>query len=476
MTIKGFDSSTMSKLFYAYIKQEDYITSPDKFNTRLIPNSNAGNVCNSTTEEKADSEEKFIKDTLLLYLKTFYGKKANDFSNPEYQREARELEEKINRSTNKARVIHAIERAIKENDITQYQKTLSCELFGDDFKYISLHADNSDTSFFFSKFSSQARIYVNPSTKFYGHLVSFLYEKAAQKELDIKTKTRLSEIVPGTTLDNLIIYTTDKSFPYILQILDEYARLNPEKVKTFGTTPAAMGRTEHEWFGIGFEPQKKFLDPKYHAHHEGISTFNNFIDEVFGNYIMPAILIEDFSDIFASVPKNQMIDALSTLLGDKETAQQFLRVMSVRPYRKQFLKNFCDLSQVKSQSEKHTQAMKALPSEHLHGLDPTFVRKSGYSDERIMAKEEIECSLLTFEKIKISRATFSKFFALPIMRNAITEYFKKNANEIADKIRQMCVLWENVGKNFPFVSTQYPFLSVGMEKELRKVFSDKILI
>lgn len=472
MEIKGL---SMNKLFYAYIKQEDYSYAPKKFNTRMIPFSQKGNVDNSTAEEMANAEEKFVKDTLLLYFKTFYGKKPSDFSNPEYQREAKELIDKINRMPNKKRVMQAIENAIKENDITQYQKLLSTELFGDDLEYISLHADNSDTSFFFTKFSSQARIYVNPSTKDYGHFVSFLYEKAAEMQLDVKTKTRLSRIPTATTLDNLIIYTTDKSLPHLLIILDEYAKLYPKKVEQFGSTPAAFGRTEHEWFGIGFEPQKKFLDPKYNSHHEGISTFNSFIDDVFGNYIMPAIWLEDFPDIFASIPKDQMIDALTTVFDNKETARQFLLVMNVPPYRKQFLKNFCDLSKVKSQSDQYTQEMKNLPKDHLHGLDPTYVREYSQSDEKLMAREKIECSLLTFEKIKISRSSFSELFALPIMRNAISEYFRKNANEVADKVRQMSTLWENIGKNFPFISPQHPFLSVGMEEELIKVFSAKIL-
>lgn len=475
MEIKGLDNLTMSKLFYAYIKQEDYVNVPQKFHARMIAFSKKGNVNNSTTEEIANAEEKFMKDTLLLYLKTFYGKKPSDFSNPDYQREAKELAEKINNLPNKQKVILAIENAIKENNITQYQKMLSTELFGDDIKYISLDADNSDTSFFSTNFSSQARIYVNPSTKDYGHFISFLYEKAATKQLDIRTKTRLLRIKKSTSFDNLIIYTTDKSFPHLLLILDEYAKLYPEKVKEFGTTPAAFGRTEHEWFGIGFEPQKKYLDPKSQPHHEGISTFNSFIDNVFGNYIMPAIWLEDFPDIFASIPREKMVDALTTIFSDKKTAENFLTTITNKPYGKAFLKNFCDLSKVKSQSDQHTKEMKMLPKDHLHGLDPTYVRKANQSDDYIMMKEEIECSLVGSEKVKLTREKIAKFFTLPIIRDAITEYYNNNANEIADKIRQMSVLWENIGKNFPFVSTQHPFLSIGMERELRKVFSDKIL-
>ena len=115
MEIKGLDNLTMSKLFYAYIKQEDYVSVPQKFNTRMIAFSKKGNVHNSTTEEIANAEEKFMTDTLLLYLKTFYGKKPSDFSNPDYQREAKELAEKINNLPNKQKVILAIENAIKEN-------------------------------------------------------------------------------------------------------------------------------------------------------------------------------------------------------------------------------------------------------------------------------------------------------------------------------------------------------------------------
>ena len=253
MILNGFDERTMKKAFDWFLHDAKTMKSGKRqpFNTRAVSHSGKGSNANLNAVQINESEKEFKISMALLYLKTFYGKSPAEFKTPEYREACERLQSIISSSPNSSALKTKIEECISKGRVDYNGGELPRNLFYGRLSEIGLSTDELDHSIFVTpKFVTQARIYINPSQKDYSHLMTYLYEQAAAQELEIGTKTRLSSI-GGDTLDNMIIYTSAKDFPKIVEILNGYGKKYPDKVAEFGDTIECLGRSEQDWFGFG---------------------------------------------------------------------------------------------------------------------------------------------------------------------------------------------------------------------------------
>ena len=113
MILNGFDERTMKKAFDWFLHDAPLKDRPNKFdierpfkqkrqpfNTRAVAHTDKPNNPNLNPTQIVESEKEFKNSMALLYLKTFYGKKPEEFKTPEYRQECERLHSIISSSSN----------------------------------------------------------------------------------------------------------------------------------------------------------------------------------------------------------------------------------------------------------------------------------------------------------------------------------------------------------------------------------------
>ena len=472
MEIKGFDRETMKKFFISLLtnKPEIKFATPKKvrrFSTRTVHHSSKGDIANATSEEMAASNIEFKHAMAFLYIKTFYGKSDNHFKTMAYKNEREKFNRRLYSSPNHVSLIMRIKDCLYKNSIDAEDYAFLESILYDELENVNLSMDNSEnTNIFFKpepKFPSQVRIYINPSQKDYGHFVEFLFTEAAKQELCLRAKTRQDKIGVDESLDNLVLYTTNKDFIKIIGILHEYGRRYPDKVAEFGGLLEGLCRTDYEWFGLGFEPQR--------GTGTNVSTFNSFVDDIFNSYIFPAVIFNSFDELTTGISNKALIPAFALMFGKggeaEELALDFIITMRDKTKREKFLFDFCNLSKVLATSNSYNEENKSLSQKELNGLSPLQARPGTQKrDEVLLMKEKINIQLNSGKIIEITREQISEILKSPLLRNILTAYYSQNPEKIGVEIDKMMALWANIGKSFPYLDNNFPYLSCDMVKEL----------
>ncbi len=463
MILRGFDQSTMSRAFDWFL--HDHKTLPSgarrNFKTREVSHSGKGNKPNLTETQIQQSEREFKNSMALLYLKTFYGKRPGDFKTEEYKKECERLNSYVSRSPDSLKA--KIERYLSNNHVDYFSGELPQSLFYARLSDIGLSTDEGVVHDIFvtPKYVTQARIVVNPSQKDYAHLMIYLYEQAAAQELAIGTKTRLQDIKEDT-LDNMVIYTSAKDFPKIVEILNSYGKKFPDKVAQFGGTIECLGRSEQDWFGFGFEPQRNEINPA------GATTFNYFIDYLTNDYILPTIIFDDFGEITKEMSDSQIAEIFMQTCKDSKLAKEVALSFQNPEIRRQFFNGFYDLTKLREQSYRFTRENERLPEAERNGRSPEQLRYSSQiTDLDLLRNENIPIHLKNGNFVAFSRYDIAEIVRSPILRAAMEKFYDTPA-KVERKAEQMLRLWKYVGKNMSYLNETYPFLSNEMVREIEK--------
>ena len=476
MILNGFDEKTMKKVFNFFLN--DSITFEGKrkrgFVTRILPHSGKGNNAILNEAQINESEKEFKNSMAFLYLKTFYGKRPEKFKTLEFKQECERLHSVILESSNPSALRSKIEECLRKGHVDYNSGELPHNLFYKRLSKIGLATDDLDHSIFISpKFIAQARIYINPSQKDYSHLMKFLYERAAAEELEIGTKTRLLDI-GSYVLDNMIIYTSAKDFPKIVNILNDYGKKFPDKVAQFGDTIECLGRGEQDWFGFGFETQRDAFKP------HGISTFNCAIDDLFNFYILPIVAIDNFDKITKGMNETQLVDIFMNTCKNPRIAKEVALSLQNSTFRRQFIENFRNLTNLREISMGYTRDNAKLSVKERNGCSPEQLRFSikrgdggsiieGQFDDFVLLQNEIiKIPLINGSSVVFSRNEIAKIIESPILRNAMKEFYDIHNNMVFREVVIMTVLLEYAAKNMPYLNEKYPFLTDEMVKEIEK--------
>lgn len=469
MILRGFDETTMRKSFEWFLHDHKKILNNRRrfFNASSVPHLGIGSNANLTAEQMKESEKEFKNSMALLYLKTFYGKNPADFKTEAYRKECARLRSIIDSDRNSTSLKAKIEKCLRNGHVDYNAAELPRNIFYERLSNIGLSTDNINHNIFITpKFVVQARIYVNPSRKDYAHLMTFLYEKAASQELEIGTKTRMSDI-GGETLDNMIIYTSAKDFPKIVEILNEYGKTYPEKVSQFGDTFECLGRSEQDWFGFGFDPQRSLGQI-------GTNRFSGFIRDMFNYYIFPATMFDDFGEITKGMNERQLAEIFQEVCNDSKLAREIALSLQDPTLRRKFVNNFCDLIYVKETSDGFTRENAKLSEAERNGRSPLQLRLFGgqLDDLRILAKENITIPLRNGSSVSFQRCEIARIMRNSLLRDSM-EKFYNTEQKVQREVSQMLWLWKYAGKNMPYLNETYPFLSKDMVEEIKKYTASK---
>jgi len=131
------------------------------------------------------------------------------------------LKQKIANSRNPKELRTKIDECLRLGKVDYIHGALPKEIFYSRLSEIGLSTDdatNLHAFFVCNDYPLQARIYLNPSQRYYGDLMQFLIGEAAKQELDFGIKSRMSGISSNSCLDNLIIYTYSKDLGKIIYL------------------------------------------------------------------------------------------------------------------------------------------------------------------------------------------------------------------------------------------------------------------
>ncbi len=470
MVIRGFDETTMRKSFEWFLHDSSLSFGERRtFQTRNVQHSGKGSNANLNDEQMEESEIEFKNSMALLYLKTFYGKKPADFKTEAYKKECERFRSVIESSPNPSSLNAKIEKCLRDGHVNYNSGELPRSVFYERLSEIGLSTDDTAHKIFISpEFITQARIYINPSRKDYAHLMTFLYERAASQELAIGTKTRMSSI-GESSLDNMIIYTTAKDFPKIVEILNEYGRIYPDKVAQFGDTIECLGRSEQDWFGFGYDIQRDINEVSTRG------TFNNAIDDLFNSYILPAIMFDDFGEITREMGEVELTEIFKKMCKDEDLAKEIALSLQDPILRRKFINNFCDLTYLKEKSNGFTRENAKLSEAERKGCSPEQLRfrvdnisGSGQpNDFIILRKEKITIPLRDGRSVVFSRADIAQIMKSNILRTAMEKFYDTEA-KVTREVSQMLWLWKYSGKNMPYLNDTYPFLNNDMVRGIEE--------
>lgn len=448
MIIRGFDRETMKKIFdkgLVNCSEKDKKGNFMLFTNWTLSHKEHGSVANldynKTNQNEIDND--FKNFMALLYLKTFYMKKPSDFKTKVYKKESEKFNNFINNYSNPSLLRDKIEQCLRSNMVDFSSNYLPRELFYERLAMdgVGLSKDSDLTDIFVGVTPRDCvRIYVNPSTKDYSHFMKFLYEQVSKQELVVNAKTRM-----GTTktLDNLILYVPFDNFFNLINILNDYEKKYSDKVLEFGGTMECLARNEHDWYGFGFQSEGKN------------SSYSFDINRIFNYYIIPMILLKDFSEITKGMNLEQITHILSYIMMDRtgkivNSAENLALIKELALIfddpvsRIKIINEFYDLSHVKDDPDN----------------DPHYSK-----DKRFHTDVYYLCgkSILGIKE----RMCFSKIIKNPLFRDAIKKYYNTpgKMDEVADR---MVELWKYVGKSLPYLNDEYPFFSDAFVKFLEK--------
>ena len=448
MLIRGFDKETMKKFF-------NYFVEHGNFENRKVTYNDKGNVANLEEGKSVDIEEEIFKsDIATTIIKIFYKKKPEDFKTKDFQRACKEFHRRIETSPNPDAVKNTLNVIYNSNKSHMYYS------FFEEIHCLFCHTDGSvpfdkealsggvDYDIIENDRAVDLRIYVNPSQNEYRHFVTFLQSKALQEEVVVQMKPRMKGCSSREELDNLILYMSKEDFPKVLNILHEYESLYPSKVAKFGGSIEGLARTKSDWFGFGLEPQK--------GKSGSIHTFNDFINKLFNDYVLPAVFLEDFDAITEGVPLKEKYRLLKISAIGEDLAKQLAEALAHGINRKAFLRSFVDLSHLKIESDEFTRTSPTNNPKY----SPIRLRVGeGTTEEGLISGYSINKKFLTGGSISISRHTVSKIVANPEFRKLMQEYYQKHPEVIEEKAQYMLKLFKYIGESSPYLDDNMPFLS-----------------
>lgn len=460
MQVSGFDSIVMRRVFDTFLK--DRVENNGKrrlLNTRLVGFNGEGNNANLSLSEMEKENNKFKNDMALLYIRTFWGRTPKNFKTLEYKMESERFNLFVQNYYRSEDLKEAISRCLRRNAVDFVNEELPKELFYDRLRLhsVGLYTDDVDHRLFITpNFATHARVYINPSMKDYRHILMYIVEQVAHREIGVGFKTRMDKIKTTNTLNNLILYTNTKDFPALIQILNMYGKLYPDKTAQFGDTVATLGRANYDWFGFGFEPQRSNTESM------GLTTFNSAIDDMFNNYVLTASMLDDFNEITGKLRFDDVIDMFveSGVVDSKSTAKEMALSLYDSELTTQIINNFCNLSYVRNSSLAINMTNVKIPESKRRGLSPSQIRNDidKPSDITLLNKQLIEFPLYNGGLIMLSRQTIAQLLTHPQLRECMLRFYGSRG-ETDKQVTQMAWLWNYLGKYLPYLNSACPFLS-----------------
>ncbi len=342
-----------------------------------------------THQDTSEFNQNLFKNVIIEYLKKFYGKNPSDFDSKTYQI----LSEKFNnvlasnpQSGQKVREILETgnidindfdKGGILENIYPhEMQELYSDGMYYDDVPLIYLGKNGAGVTI-------NARVYINPSSQYYYHLLNYIYTESIKRELVINTKTRYGH----PQGDSLIVYVASNQLGLFLNLLNDYERENPEKISSFNNAPLLLERNSHNWYGYGHECFG--------------TTLNEDVEVMFNRYIIPVLFLENFSKIFPPDKIKGITEKISLLMGNKEIGNYLEFSFS----RKKIIHDILEFKEKISNGVKNS-----------HGMvkeDIAFLYSNGVGNLEISKKF---CAL------------FGVIMKDPEIRDAFNNYFRKPEN------------------------------------------------
>ena len=472
MVINGFNEDTIKKAL-SFVINDDFVSKNNTkrlFETRFVSHSNKKNMADLNEKQTIQADNDFVNSMAFLYLKTFYGKTPDQFKTQEYKNECLRFNSQLEAHPNLKEIEQKIENCLDKGFVDYLNGELPQELFYKKIKDIGLSSDNLDHDVFVTpSFPTQARIYINPSMSDYCHLMTFIFEQAAKYELELGAKTRMKYTV-GSSLDNLILYVSAKDFPKVVEILQDYGTRYPDKTKNFGDTLECLGRSEQDWFGFGFDPQRDGRKK------QGTTTFNDAVNKSFNAYILPAIVLNNFEAISKNLSQAELLEIFKKACGESY-AEDVVLTLQDSNSRKMFINQFCNLSLINQNSKAFTEQNKNVSDSERNGYSAEQHRfyNTQKTDYEMLELEKIDFILKNGKKLSISRAKFSKIFENINLRSCIKNCY--NTPEKLNSLTKQAVgLWNDLAQNLPYLDKKYPFISNEMATVINEKHSQYLTI
>ena len=279
-----------------------------------------------------------FKNTFITFLKQFYGKKPQNFNTKVYQEMSKKFNDFIKDNPNAEIKIQEIlntetidindfnKGGIFENlDIGEIGKIYDNGMDRDEIPLQLLDKNIPGNK-------RIARVYINPSSQHYAHLLNYIYTESIKRELSIHTKTRYTPATKNDS-DRLIIYLPKDQLGLFLNLLNDYEKENPEKVDSFNNPPLLLDKTSHSWYGFGHEVYP--------------TTCNDDVEYMFNQYILPIIFLLHFSEIIPKEIRDRIIKkiyeiGIKSKNKDIDNLQEYLKVGSGRFTLIKDIENFED--------------------------------------------------------------------------------------------------------------------------------------
>ena len=271
-------------------------------------------------KDTSEFNKNLFKNVIIEFLKKFYGKNPSDFDNKTYQI----LSTKFNSVLASNHLAKRKAREILETgniDINDFDKGGILEnIYPPEMQKIYLNGmDYDDIPLVFLGNNGagarlNARVYINPCSQHYYHLLNYIYTESIKRELVINTKTRYT--YGSKSGDRLIIYVTSNQLGLLLNLLNDYEKTNPDKVSSFNDAPLLLERNSHKWYGYGHECFG--------------TTLNEDVEVMFNRYIFPLLFLDNFTKIFPSTKQNEIIEKIVEITHNKEIGNNLMYSHSIR--------------------------------------------------------------------------------------------------------------------------------------------------
>ena len=468
--LSGLTTETLTRVFNFFLN-DNYISRKDGsmnlFRSRKIPYNNNPNNADLGKNQIANHEFYFKNSLAKLYINTFFDLDYSVFKTMRYKEEVSRLDIIIENSKNPQKFVKTVLDYAKSKNF-DYRKLLSHPQMKD-VLYPTLTLDGLSTNkpsrimFISPKFVPEARIYVNPSMSGYSQLLTYIYKKVSENELSIGVKTRLNNITENGPLDNLVIYTDNKSLPQMLEILEDFGTRYPKIVSEFGSPIATHAHSEQGWYGVGFEFQR--------CRAYSNMTFNDFIDCCFNSYILPIIILENYDEITKNIDKDSIYSIFLTITKDTRLARKIAYALDNPELRAEFLSDYSNLSYMETTSEKYNNDNKKLSAMSRDYFSVAQYRQhkgnsKQFNDAELIALENIKLPCEDGRTIQLTRNAFSNILKSPLLRQALkTKYSTKSSQTTI--ARRMLNLFNSIGKASSYTDSKNPLLSCGMVESLK---------
>lgn len=424
-------------------------------------------------------QEDFIKELAVIYVKTFYKKSPYEFSEIHYRAHCNKFNKQINSSENKDRIVATIKKMLNGEDFSLDE--LDEVVFKNVLK-ANLNSLEPFNPLLTNRIIPEAMLYLNPDAEDYSHFLLFLIKNVAAQCINLNIDTTNSEDGHIYRPDSLVLRVLAKDLPKVIEILERYEELYPEKVNKFGATYEFLGRTKADWFSYVFASQNVGEEDNTIS---GIRELNN----VMNNYVLPTIVFRDMWAINCFMTNDDYSKVFSSLFNniDGKESLKYLRIFRNDQFISQIADRVENLDILKEKTTKALEENSKISKDMMRAITPDQYRtKTQKKDIEILLNDVMTFDFNKYYKgqglsFNINRSSLSRFIRTNEVREAMLKYYlfdrnNQDLSSLTSTSTRVLELLKEYASNTTYLSPEHPYLSNVMAEELEnyRVNSDDI--